>query len=188
MAPHPHRRPDCPGQGPHMSCAGQRFLDGPALAAALGRSPQTIRHWATAGHLTRHGRNRHGTLYDLDQALRHATRPHTNQPETAADATVGTHDASRTTMSTRIPRGVDPRSTTARGYGAGHQQLRREWAPRVDAGDVTCRRCQQPIHPGEPWDLGHHDQNRDTYTGPEHRSCNRATAGRHQPSPASRDW
>jgi hypothetical protein len=69
---------------------------------------------------------------------------------------------------------MPPRSTTARGYGTQHQTLRKTWAPLVDAGQVTCPRCARPITPGQPWDLGHHDTDRTRYTGPEHRTCNRA--------------
>lgn len=67
--------------------------------------------------------------------------------------------------------------TSARGYGWEHQQRRAAWAPRVDAGAVDCARCHRPIRPGEPWDLGHPDAH-GSDGGPEHRRCNRATAGR----------
>ena len=70
------------------------------------------------------------------------------------------------------------KSTTARGYGAAHQQQRRHWAPTVNAGRATCWRCGQPIHPGTPWDLGHDDHDRTKYRGPEHTHCNRSAAGR----------
>lgn len=67
-------------------------------------------------------------------------------------------------------------------YGAAHQKLRAQWKPRVDAGTVhchhlpTCQREDTLIHPGEPWDLGHRDDDPTQYTGPEHRKCNRGTA------------
>jgi hypothetical protein len=59
--------------------------------------------------------------------------------------------------------------TVARGYGHLHQKLRAEWAPRVAAGRVNCWRCGRLIRPGEPWDLGHDDNDRTLYRGPEHR-------------------
>ncbi|MGE3140566.1 MAG: hypothetical protein AB7I08_02770 [Thermoleophilia bacterium] len=88
-------------------------------------------------------------------------------------------------------------STTARGYGWVHQQVRARWAVSVATGRVCCARCGLPIEPGEPWDLGHDDHDRTRYSGPEHRACNRATAGRRgepvsyplaRESPRSRDW
>lgn len=67
---------------------------------------------------------------------------------------------------------------SARGYGTAHRRLRTRWAPRVAAGLVDCWRCGRRISPLEPWDLGHDDNNRATYRGPEHAACNRATRGR----------
>lgn len=78
-------------------------------------------------------------------------------------------------------------NTSARGYGTKHQRLRKRWATQVEQGVVTCWRCGHLIRPGAAWDLGHDDHDRSTYRGPEHRSCNRATAGRkgwRRPPPA----
>ena len=62
-------------------------------------------------------------------------------------------------------------------YGNLHKKLRQAVAVQVASGRVACVRCGGPIAPGEPWDLGHVDGG-DGYAGPEHRACNRATAGR----------
>lgn len=67
-----------------------------------------------------------------------------------------------------------PGSTHARGYGRAHQQLRRQWEPMVRTGRVVCPRCDQPIGRGQAWDLGHDDNDRRKYTGPEHAECNRS--------------
>ena len=77
-----------------------------------------------------------------------------------------------------------PGKTAARGYGGRHQRLRAMVAPLVAAGKAICWRCGERIEPGAPWDLGHSDEDRNIYNGPEHRGreCkaggNRATAGR----------
>jgi hypothetical protein len=76
--------------------------------------------------------------------------------------------------------------TTQRGYGTAHQNLRKRVERDVQAGIAACWRCQANglphdkalIKPDEPWDLGHDDNDRTKYRGPEHRKCNRATAGR----------
>jgi hypothetical protein len=89
------------------------------------------------------------------------------------------------------PPRTSPRpSSSRRGYGKRHKRLRAAWAPQVAAGGVCCARCGEPIVLGEPWDLGHDDYDRTKYRGPEHRACNRATAGRRAPEPlvASRVW
>jgi hypothetical protein len=67
--------------------------------------------------------------------------------------------------------------TAARGYGGAHQRERARWAPKVARGIVDCWRCGQLIQPGRPWDLGHDDDRR-TYRGPEHPSCNRQAGGK----------
>jgi hypothetical protein len=65
-----------------------------------------------------------------------------------------------------------------RGYGSVHRQRRKALEPLVAAGRAACWRCGQPIVPGEPWDLGHDDDDRTRYRGAEHRACNRATYDR----------
>jgi hypothetical protein len=73
------------------------------------------------------------------------------------------------------------RGTTAeRGYGAHHRGLREAWRPMVEAGGITCWRCQQLIDPSDDWDLGHDDLDRSQHRGPEHQLCNRATTNRKQ--------
>jgi hypothetical protein len=66
-------------------------------------------------------------------------------------------------------------TTSERGYGREHVRLRAWWKVKVDRGSVSCARCGLPITPGTPWDLGHDDDDRSRYTGPEHARCNRAT-------------
>lgn len=63
-------------------------------------------------------------------------------------------------------------------YGSAHRKIRKHLAPHVAAGLFNCARCQEPINPGEPWDLDHNDEDRSKYNGPTHSRCNRATAGR----------
>lgn len=69
-------------------------------------------------------------------------------------------------------------SREARGYGKRHRKLRAALAPQVEAGEAVCWRCQKLIVPGTPWDLGHDDNDRSVYRGPEHRKCNRRAGGR----------
>jgi len=66
--------------------------------------------------------------------------------------------------------------TTARGYGAAHQNSRAAWAPQVATGTVTCWRCQTLIKAGRPWVLGHRDD-RSLPSHPEHLHCNQRAAG-----------
>lgn len=71
-------------------------------------------------------------------------------------------------------------STTARGYGAEHQRERARWAPLVAAGGVPCHRPghRHLLLPGQPWDLGHHEDGRPGWRGPECRRGNRVAGGR----------
>lgn len=81
-------------------------------------------------------------------------------------------------------------------YDWAHRRLRARLAPAVNRGEATCWRCDQPIHPGQPWDLGHDDDHDGAYRGPEHQACNRAAGSRKRHAkPAneplgnrSRDW
>ena len=64
------------------------------------------------------------------------------------------------------------------------RQLNKQWAPKVQRGAVLCGRCGEPIQPHEPWDLGHQDEDRTKYNGPEHRDrCNRSVAGKRSHRP-----
>jgi hypothetical protein len=84
-----------------------------------------------------------------------------------------------------------PTSTTARGYGAAHQQRRRQWAPQVAMGYVRCGRCGGVIAPEEQWDLGHLDgyAKELNLSAPEHAACNRRKIPRRQQTQAKAlDW
>lgn len=85
-------------------------------------------------------------------------------------------------------------STYARGYTGRHERERERWKPRVRAGQVNCWRCGRWLDPAQPWDLGHDDNDRTQYRGPEHVGCNRKAGARasnaqrgHQPR-INRDW
>jgi len=88
------------------------------------------------------------------------------------------------------------RTTTQRGYGHHHQQLRAAWQKRINAGEhITCWRpdCNNPIT-GTNWDLGHDDHDRSKYRGPECIPCNRSAGGKKahatepKPEPQTRAW
>ena len=65
-----------------------------------------------------------------------------------------------------------------RGYDAKHDALRADYQRRMDAGErFTCWRGGEPIDPSN-WHLGHDDNDRTAYRGPECPACNLATAGR----------
>jgi hypothetical protein len=85
-----------------------------------------------------------------------------------------------------------PGGTTQRGYGPEHRKLRAETQRTVDNGEATCWRCGHPITPEQPWDLGHNDNDRTRYAGPEHQHCNRsagATQGNTKPpTPPTRPY
>lgn len=64
-----------------------------------------------------------------------------------------------------------------RGYGPTHQKLRKFWSLQVASGTVACARCGDLIARGQRWDLGHDDDDRSKYVGPEHATCNRRAGG-----------
>lgn len=46
------------------------LLDGPAIAASLGKDASTLRAWASAGLIERRGRDERGrNLYDVDEVI-----------------------------------------------------------------------------------------------------------------------
>ena len=67
-------------------------------------------------------------------------------------------------------------STTARGYGPAHRQLRARWSLEVDRGSVLCGRCGRLIEPGTFWDLSHPGDDKTQQPVPWHRYENRAYA------------
>jgi hypothetical protein len=66
-------------------------------------------------------------------------------------------------------------STTARGYGYQHQQLRRALLPY--AYGQPCHHCGKTMQPGQPLDLDHTDD-RTGYRGVAHATCNRQAGAR----------
>lgn len=80
---------------------------------------------------------------------------------------------------------MEGRRRRNREYGRRHRKLRQRLAPLVASGKALCARCGRLIAPGAAWDLGHVDDDRARYAGPEHQRCNRATAGRRR---RSRRW
>ena len=65
-----------------------------------------------------------------------------------------------------------------RGYDRAHEQLRAQHQERMDEGQVyDCWRCGKPVDRAN-WHLGHDDEDRKRYRGPECVPCNTATASR----------
>lgn len=109
----------------------------------------------------------------LKPALRHRTRHNPRvcaQPGCPQLTTTGSYCTTHTQTIDRA-RGT----TSQRGYGTQHQHTRNHLAAIVNAGNATCSRCNQPIHPGQLWDLDH-TPDRTGYLGPSHARCNRAAA------------
>ena len=86
--------------------------------------------------------------------------------------------------STHVPSNRNRPKTAERGYGADHQADREKWAPLVAAGQVSCRRGKDCrffpdtlIHRGQPWQLGHPDEECSDPKAPEHRRCNTGAPG-----------
>jgi len=83
-------------------------------------------------------------------------------------------------------------TTTQRGYDNNHKKLRADIQKRMDAGEIFyCWRDGKPIQPGEPWHLGHDDNDRTKYNGPEHQACNTGAPHRKShinPCDTSRNW
>lgn len=78
-------------------------------------------------------------------------------------------------------------SSTARGYDAAHRHLRRAWEARLATGEThICAKCGQPVTATDQWDLGHTD-NRQSWTGPEHRRCNRQD-GQRKATASAEHW
>ena len=61
---------------------------------------------------------------------------------------------------------------------ATHKRTRAAYQRRIDAGETLhCWRCHEAIDPTD-WHLGHDDDDRSIYRGPECPSCNLSAAGR----------
>ena len=82
----------------------------------------------------------------------------------------------------RLPARRQTLTTSQKGYGHQHQQLRAKVKRSVDTGTARCWRCGELIHPLEKWDLGHRDDVVGAkvcgiYAGPEHRHCSAVSGG-----------
>lgn len=89
-------------------------------------------------------------------------------------------ELTRTTRCTEHERARDAaRGTpTERGYGPEHRALRARYQRRMDGGRFyACWRCGGLIDPSN-WTLGHCDDDRSHYHGPECPPCDYATSGR----------
>lgn len=70
-------------------------------------------------------------------------------------------------------------SPDQRGYGHYHRKLRAKWQGLINEGGVNCTRCGRGIPTGDrTWHLGHDDEDRTKYRGPEHGSCNVGAASK----------
>ncbi len=68
-------------------------------------------------------------------------------------------------------------SSTARGYGAEHERIKRMWQARIDHGEtVPCSLCGKPVT-GTGWHLDH-TPDRTAYRGPAHAGCNTSDGGK----------
>lgn len=68
-------------------------------------------------------------------------------------------------------------TTSERGYGPDHRKLRKQLEPLVASGQAICWRCSRRLKPGQKWDLGHADEDRTIYRGPEHALARDCPAG-----------
>ena len=74
-------------------------------------------------------------------------------------------------------------TTTERGYGRRHRDLRAGYERQIQTGLIKCARCGRPIVPGEPWDLGHDDNDRRRYSGKRYGSGREQRRPRAQTAP-----
>jgi hypothetical protein len=69
-------------------------------------------------------------------------------------------------------------------YGSAHQKRRAQLKRMVDRGGTRCYRCNQPITPGQKWDLDHVDHplahELGMYGGASHRHCNQRARNQRQ--------
>jgi hypothetical protein len=75
----------------------------------------------------------------------------------------------------------DPAALAARRkqYNSREHKARRAAGQRqVDAGVAYCWRCGAWLPPGQVWHLGHDDEDRTVYRGPECPPCNLKAAAR----------
>jgi hypothetical protein len=66
--------------------------------------------------------------------------------------------------------GIERLSTTERGYGWQHQQLRKKLLPF--AVGTNCHRCKEPMLDPKNMHLDHDDKDRTRYLGFSHGTCN----------------